>query len=62
LLCETKSVIIPDWLSLSILQMARRNNKMTGWAVAAGLVMGGAWFHETILDTLHKWGIAKNHK
>lgn len=35
---------------------------MKGYAVAAGLVMAGAWFHEAILDQLHKWGIAKNHK
>jgi len=28
----------------------------------AALVAAGAWFHEPILDQLHKWGIAKNHK
>jgi hypothetical protein len=39
-----------------------RKNKMTGYALAAGLVFGGAWFHEAILDQLHKWGIATKHK
>lgn len=39
-----------------------KKSKMTGYAFAAGLVMAGAWFHETILDTLHKWGLAKDHK
>ena len=36
--------------------------KMTGYAIVAGLVAAGAWFHAPILDQLHKLGFAKNHK
>jgi hypothetical protein len=41
--------------------MARKSN-LKGYALGAGLVMLGAWFHEAILDQLHKYGIATKHK
>jgi hypothetical protein len=42
--------------------MARRKSKGTGYAIMAALVGLGAWFHEPIIEQMHKMGIAKSHK
>jgi hypothetical protein len=39
-----------------------RKSKTKGYLLTAALVAVGAWFHEPILDKLHEFGIAKNHK